>query len=397
MQRRRRPGGPSRPRSRLPPAARVQLPGVGKKDPLSCGDPAQWTPSSGSPLIRKMLTSDSFKRGSSEARTKLAIEGMTCASCVATVEGQLMTMGGVQEVSVSLMEKKGIVVHDAKLVSPLVLVDAVRSVGFECELLVEGEGGEGGSGPRHRELHPGDAAVAARVFRLALLHAPHVCARNGAPPAPPTRMPAAQTLDQQHGPQPRPRPLPIDTPRVCPPHRQIVEQVLPHTWLGKSLEVDLVAGLPCRVLMLWVLVTPVQFGFGARFYRRAYRSLRHGGANMDVLVAMGTSAAYFYSVVFTVRRYSTCVPIRPSRHDAPAWAHKFSHPMPICGQVLATATEGKEGRDQACFETSAMLITFILLGKRLETSAKAKASESISNLLTPAKHGAALRGLLGQG
>lgn len=128
-------------------------------------------------------------------------------------------------------------------------------------------------------------------------------------------MPAAQTLDQQHGPQPRPRPLPIDTPRVRPPHRQIVEQVLPHTWLGKSLEVDLVAGLPCRVLMLWVLVTPVQFGFGARFYRRAYRSLRHGGANMDVLVAMGTSAAYFYSVIFTVRRYSTCVPIRPSRHD----------------------------------------------------------------------------------
>ena len=60
--------------------------------------------------------------------------------------------------------------------------------------------------------------------------------------------------------------------------------VLPHTWLGKSLEVDLVAGLPCRVLLLWVLVTPVQFGFGARFYRRAYRSLKHGGANMDVLV-----------------------------------------------------------------------------------------------------------------
>ena len=52
------------------------------------------------------------------------------------------------------------------------------------------------------------------------------------------------------------------------------------------------------------------------------------------------------------------------------------------GQVLAIATEGKEGRDQACFETSAMLITFILLGKCLETSAKAKASESISNLLT---------------
>jgi len=285
-------------------ATRVQLPGAGKKDPLSCGDPAQWTPSSGSPLIRKMLTSDSFKRGSSEARTKLSIDGMTCASCVATVEGHLMALGGVHEVSVSLMEKKGIVTHDAKLVSPHVLVDAVGAVGFECELLLEGEGGEGGHGPTPTENYILEMQQWQGEFFGSLF---------------------------------------FTLPTFA------LAMVLPHTWLGKSLEVDLVAGLPCRVLLLWVLVTPVQFGFGTRFYRRAYRSLKHGGANMDVLVAMGTSAAYFYSVIFT---------------------------------VLAIATRGKEGRDQACFETSAMLITFILLGKCLETSAKAKASESISNLLT---------------
>jgi len=76
--------------------------------------------------------------------------------------------------------------------------------------------------------------------------------------------------------------------------------------------------------------------------------LRAGGANMDVLVALGTSAAYGYSV-FSV--------------------------------VLSVSTTGRMGEDQACFETASMLISFILLGKVLETGAKHKTSEAISKLL----------------
>jgi cation transport ATPase len=55
-----------------------------------------------------------------------------------------------------------------------------------------------------------------------------------------------------------------------------------------------------EALLLWILATPVQFGIGSRFYSAAYNSLKHGGASMDVLIALGSSAAYFYSVVSVV-------------------------------------------------------------------------------------------------
>lgn len=89
-----------------------------------------------------------------------------------------------------------------------------------------------------------------------------------------------------------------------------------------------------------ILATPVQFIVGYRFYKGAYHSLRSGGANMDVLVAMGTSAAYFYSIY----------------------------------NLMA-------GINQYYFETSAVIITLILLGKLLEAIAKGKTSEAIKKLM----------------
>lgn len=90
----------------------------------------------------------------------------------------------------------------------------------------------------------------------------------------------------------------------------------------------------------WALATPVQFFIGYRFYNGAYKSLRGGGANMDVLIAMGTSAAYFYSVY----------------------------------NVLA-------GIHEYYFEASAVIITLILLGKTFEAVAKGKTSEAIKKLM----------------
>ncbi|WP_458306245.1 copper-translocating P-type ATPase [Gudongella ferriphila] len=90
----------------------------------------------------------------------------------------------------------------------------------------------------------------------------------------------------------------------------------------------------------WALATPVQFLIGARFYKGAYKSLRGGGANMDVLIAMGTSAAYFYSV-----------------YNIFAGVHEYY------------------------FEASAVIITLILLGKTFEAVAKGKTSEAIKKLM----------------
>ncbi|WDL98331.1 heavy metal translocating P-type ATPase [Alicyclobacillus sp. ALC3] len=89
----------------------------------------------------------------------------------------------------------------------------------------------------------------------------------------------------------------------------------------------------------WVLATPVQFYVGWRFYKGAYHSLRGGAANMDVLVALGTSVAYVYSAVLT--------------------------------------TLGHSG---TYFDSSATVVTLIFMGKLLESRAKAKSSSAIESL-----------------
>ncbi len=95
----------------------------------------------------------------------------------------------------------------------------------------------------------------------------------------------------------------------------------------------------------FVLATPVQFIIGWQFYEGAYKNLKNGSANMDVLVALGTSAAYFYSLAELIRS-------------------------------LFTSTEA-----HLYFETSAILITLILLGKYFEVIAKGRTTQAISSLL----------------
>ena len=130
----------------------------------------------------------------------------------------------------------------------------------------------------------------------------------------------------------------------------LLSMVLKHLpGVGDGLHMDVAPGLTLNVLVLWVLTTPVQFYFGAPFHRSARAALRHCTFNMDVLVSLGTFAAYGYSLVFI---------------------------------VVALVTSGEQGRDNEQFETAAMLITFILLGKWLEATAKGKASRAVSQLLS---------------
>ncbi|RCV22003.1 hypothetical protein SETIT_4G185100v2 [Setaria italica] len=98
-------------------------------------------------------------------------------------------------------------------------------------------------------------------------------------------------------------------------------------------------------LLKWILVSIVQFVVGKRFYVAAYRALRHGSTNMDVLVVLGTTASYVYSVCALL--YGAFTGYRPPVY----------------------------------FETSAMIITFVLFGKYLEVLAKGKTSEAIKKLV----------------
>ncbi|MDR9852308.1 heavy metal translocating P-type ATPase [Paenibacillus sp. VCA1] len=95
------------------------------------------------------------------------------------------------------------------------------------------------------------------------------------------------------------------------------------------------------------LATPVQFLIGGQFYAGAYKALRGGSANMDVLVALGTSAAYFYSLYLTIRSLGA----------------DMHHPAELY------------------YETSSVLITLILVGKWFEALAKGRSSEAIKSLM----------------
>ncbi|EMO89864.1 heavy metal translocating P-type ATPase [Leptospira noguchii] len=97
----------------------------------------------------------------------------------------------------------------------------------------------------------------------------------------------------------------------------------------------------------FVLATPIQFWIGASFYKGSFRALRNRGANMDVLVVLGTSAAYFYSVYLTFIFNKTHI-------------HKVTN---------------------LYYETSSVLITLILFGKLLEHIVKGKSSKAIQSLV----------------
>ncbi|WP_152395351.1 heavy metal translocating P-type ATPase [Paenibacillus guangzhouensis] len=101
--------------------------------------------------------------------------------------------------------------------------------------------------------------------------------------------------------------------------------------------------------MQLILSTPVQFYIGRQFYIGAYKALRNGSANMDVLVSLGTSAAYFYSLYLTLDWYMAGA----NAHHGPAMY----------------------------YETSAVLITLVLMGKLFESLAKGRTSEAIKSLM----------------
>lgn len=98
-----------------------------------------------------------------------------------------------------------------------------------------------------------------------------------------------------------------------------------------------------------LLATPVQFYVGRQFYVGAYKALRNGSANMDVLVSLGTSAAYFYSLYLTIAWY--------------------------------VGGGGAHHGPSLYYETSAVLITLVIMGKLFESLAKGRSSEAIKSLM----------------
>lgn len=216
---------------------------------------------------------------------ELPLLGMTCTNCANTIERKLKKVEGVLEATVNFASEKATVRYAPGQLSRANLVAAVRQAGYDVveakqlETMPDAEAEARAAETRHQWQR----FIVGIIFTLPLF---------------------------------------------------IVSMARDFGWLGHWAHETWVN------ILFWALATPVQFYVGWDYYVGAYKSLRNGSANMDVLVALGSSVAYFYSIAVI-----------------------FSQ----TGHVY--------------FETSAAIITLIVLGKLLEAQAKGRTSEAIKKLI----------------
>lgn len=218
-------------------------------------------------------------------KTELDVIGMTCAACSNRIEKVLNRTDGVTSANVNLTTENAVVFYNPNEVSVEDLIQKVQKIGYDAQ--PKREATEKDSRKKQELSHKRIKLIISAILIAPLL---------------------LTMLVHLFG-------LPI-----------------PHIFMNPWFQIT--------------LATPVQFIIGWQFYVGAYKNLRNGSANMDVLVALGTSAAYFYSIYEMIK-----------------WL-TFQNYAP-----------------HLYFETSAVLITLILFGKYLETRAKTQTTNALSELL----------------
>lgn len=256
--------------------------------------------------------------GPAEAAIRLAIEGMHCANCAASIESHYRKTPGVIDVAVNLANNTGRVVFDPAQASVDDMLAVFDNLAFTAELIPE-------DAPLVDEKRRAREAARAKrdrkVFGISVVLTVIIVAVG-----------------------------------MIPGWHMGTGGALAGLFVSEPTHVQ--AMFAANILLL-ALTVPVQFGCGARFYKGAWGSLKGGSANMDVLVALGTSIAFLFSLWIT---FLPVVVNDWSSHEALA----INEGMPY-------------------FETCAMLITFVLLGKMLESRAKGATNAAIESLmnLTP--------------
>ena len=280
------------------------------------------------------------------AAITIPITGMSCAACAARAEKGLQSLPGVSSANVNLVMGKGTIRYDPEQVEPRQIVERVAELGFgvsveQQEFLVSGMSCAACSARVESRLNalPGvqQASVNLAASKAVVRYIPGLITVSEIESTVrelgyDVRLARALTLDERA------------KERRQEKNRQLARFI-----------VAAVFSLPLFLMMIfshtgfhlelnpWLqlaLATPVQLYAGWPFYRGAYSSLKTGSANMDVLVALGTSVAYFYSLISLLAR----------------WGHYY-------------------------FESAAVLMTIILLGRLLEALARGRTSEAIERLM----------------
>lgn len=223
-------------------------------------------------------------------KVEFDITGMTCAACSARIEKGLNKMDGVMNANVNLALEKATVEFNPALLSPVDVIQRVEKLGYGASV----KNDENAQDNVDQRLKDVETQQGKFIFSL-ILSLPLLWAMVG--------------------------------------HFSFTSFLyVPDAFMNPGVQL--------------ALATPVQFYIGKQFYVGAYKALRNKSANMDVLVALGTSAAYFYSLFLSIQ-----------------------------SMINGTHLVG------LYFETSAILITLIILGKLFEAKAKGRSSEAIKKLM----------------
>jgi Cu+-exporting ATPase len=283
----------------------------------------------------------------------LPVTGMTCANCVATVERGLKKQDGVQAAVVNLSSERATVTFDPSAVGLTDLIARVERAGYgvatgEADLVIKRLSDDNDARRLEKSLLKLEGVLEVQVSvtteQARVRYVPTVVSqaeiraavsRSGfeavelGGEAEDAEAKARETEIRQQK-----RLLVIGLIFTIPLFlfsMGLDFRILPMMWMEQA----------WPILLMFVLATPVQFYVGGQYYVGAYKALRNGSANMDVLIAMGSSVAYIYSIVVMLGLLS--------------------------GHVY--------------FETAAVIITLIRLGKFLEARAKGRTSEAIKKLM----------------
>jgi Cu+-exporting ATPase len=281
-------------------------------------------------------------------KAKIHVTGMTCTTCAATIEKGLAETAGVEKADVSFASEKASVEYDPSKVGLAEISKTISDLGYKVAT--------------RKSIFPVSgmtcASCVARVEE-ALSSVPGVISANvnlASEKATVEYVEGTDVADMRraveeagYGLGSEAATLEDVTSAAQREIRALRNRVIFAAVLAAVIMVlSLMPGFPGKPYLLWALATPVQFWIGWRFYRGAWGALRHRTADMNTLIAVGTSAAYLYSVVAVLfPRLFTTASIEPALY----------------------------------FDTAAVIIALILLGRFLEARARGQTSEAIKKLI----------------
>ncbi|KAG0221842.1 hypothetical protein BGX31_009510, partial [Mortierella sp. GBA43] len=305
----------------------------------------------------------------------LSIQGMTCASCVASIEKAAKDAPGLVSIKVSLLAERATIEYVEGQTTPRDIADLVEDMGFDAAPIVEQR-----QDTVDLQVHGMTCASCVNSIENGLSKTPGIISASVSLTLQAAKVEYdnqvigvrdiveiisdmgfdALLADRTHNAQLES----LARTKEINEWRQalwtsflfalpvfIISMIMPMCGWGQAIyNIPLPLNLVLGDVVACVLTIPVQFGIGRRFMISAYKALKHGVATMDVLISLGTLSAFTFSA------FSMIYSMFDSAHKATVF-----------------------------FDTSSMLITFVLLGRYLENMAKGKTSVALSKLmcLTP--------------